>query len=84
MSLHPKSPLHQLASNQLDFLRGVLVIIRQTYLEWVLIGIVVQIDESIVEEESRVALLPIRVVHLFPSFHVFQGLYDEAFNLVRI
>ena len=58
VDLHAECALHLLIQD-LGFLSGKLVILSHLDDERILVGIVVQIDEAIVEQESRITLLPI-------------------------
>ena len=61
-----------------------LVIVGHLDSEGILVGIVVQVDEAIVEKEARVALFAVRVVDLFTALDVFQSFDDEALSVVRV
>ena len=56
--MHAECALHLLIQD-LGFLSGKLVILSHLDDERILVGIVVQIDEAIVEQESRITLLSI-------------------------
>lgn len=68
----------------LDF--GLLVLIIQivVHLQRNFVGVVVQIDEAVVQEKARIALLAVRVVDLLSALDVLDGLDDEAVVLVRV
>ena len=61
-----------------------LVVILHLDSEGVLIGIVVKIDEAVVQKESRVALLTVRVVNLLTTLDVLEGLNDETLAVVSV
>ncbi len=48
------------------------------------IGIIVQIDEAVIEEETTVAFLSIAVIHLLTSLDVVQCLNNETSTVVCI
>ena len=52
------------------------------HFKWVLVGIVFKIDEPIIQQESRVTLLPIRVIYLVSTLNILKGLDDKATSLV--
>ena len=68
----------------LGLLSGKLVILSHLNDERIFVGIVVQIDEAIVEQESRVTLLSVRVVDLLASLDVFKGFDDETLAFVSV
>ena len=68
----------------LGLLSGKLVILSHLDDERILVGVVVQINEAIVEQESRVTLLSVRVVDLLAALDVFEGLNDETLALVCV
>jgi hypothetical protein len=47
-----------------------LIIFIVGYFDRNLIGIIVEIDKAIVQEEPAVALLPIAIIHLLPTLDV--------------
>ena len=51
-------------------------------LEWHLIGVIVSDDKSVIEEESRVAFLPVGIKDLLIPAHVMERLDHETFLLV--
>ena len=62
----------------------VLISFRVVDLDGDLIGVIVPDDEPVVEEETGVALLPIRVEDLFVTRDVMDGLDDEASLLICV
>jgi hypothetical protein len=52
--------------------------------DWHFIGIVVQIDEAVIEEETTVAFLTIAVVNLLTSLDVIQGLNNKSSTVICV
>ena len=69
-------------AHEFELLLAVLFVFIDLDAHLVLIGIVIHIDEPIVEQESRIALLPIRVEHLLTSLDVLQALNDKPLTLI--
>jgi len=49
-----------------------------------LIGVIVQVNEAVVQEESAVALLAIAIIDLFSTLDVLNGFNDEPFFFIGI
>ena len=49
-----------------------------------LVGIVVHVDEAIVQQEASVALFPVAIVNLLASLDVVGRLDDETFTFVAV
>ena len=62
----------------------VLVIFIIVYFEWKFISVMVQIDETIVQEESMIALFAIWVIHLVTSLNIFRCLNNKASSIISI
>ena len=82
--MNTESSLHELGAQDFSLLIGKLVILVHFDGEWVLVGIIVQVNETIVEKETSVALLAIRVKDLFSTFDVFKSLNDETLTVVGV
>ena len=76
--------LNHLTTHKFHLLRSKHVIFSHPDWEWVLVCIVIQVDEAVVEEEPRVAFLPIRVVHLIASLDIFESLNDKALPIICV
>ncbi len=61
-----------------------LIVIVHLDREWILIGIIVQIDEAIVQKEARVALLAIRVIDLLSTWNVLKSLNYETLSVICV
>mmetsp|Transcript_14414 Transcript_14414/g.14026 ORF Transcript_14414/g.14026 Transcript_14414/m.14026 type:complete len:236 (-) Transcript_14414:738-1445(-) len=70
--------------NHLLLQLNVLVILLIVYFEGELVGVIVQVDEAVIEEEPVVAFLPITIIDLLTSFDVFHGLDDEALSVIGV
>ena len=83
VGLHLESPRHGLIAQHLTLLisEGSLI---ELYHHGELVSIIVQINEPIIEQKARVALLPVRVVNLITPSDVLNCLNNEASPLVRI
>ena len=53
-------------------------------LNGVLIGIIVEVNEAVVEEESAVAFLAVAIVDLVTSLDVIEGIDDEAAFVIGV
>jgi hypothetical protein len=53
-------------------------------LNGVLIGIIVEVNEAVVEEETAVALLAVAIVDLVTSLDVIEGIDDEATFVIGV
>jgi hypothetical protein len=62
--------------------KGVLGVQVDDY--WELVGVVVQVDKAVVEEEARVAFFAIGVVDLLAPLDVVSCFDDEAFTLITV
>jgi hypothetical protein len=65
-----------------DIVSGILFVHENDY--WNFISIVVEIDETIVQEEARVALLAIAIIDLIASLNVITCLNDKSLSLVAV
>ena len=72
VSLHSESSLNRAKPQHLSFLRSILVIFINHYLKGVLVGIVIEIDESVIQKEPRVTFLTVGVINLVSSFDILQ------------
>lgn len=70
--------------NQLHFDIISRILLVQVNYQRYLIGIVVQVDETIVQEETRVALFAVTVVYLLSSGDVVTSLNDEGASLIAV
>ena len=52
--------------------------------QWKLVGVIVEIDKSIVQQESCVTFLAVRVVHLLSSFDVICCFDDEPLSFITV
>jgi uncharacterized membrane protein YuzA (DUF378 family) len=66
----------------LDLLKSVILIIGD--FNWHFIGIVVQVYETIVQEESAVTLFAIAIIDLLSTLNVFHSFYDEPLLFISI
>ena len=66
----------------LDLLHLVIKVVVDLY--GVLVGIIFQVYEAIVEEESAVALLAVAIVDLVSSLDIIEGIDDEAAFVVGV
>ena len=66
----------------LDLLHLVIKVVVDLY--GVLVGIIFQVYEAIVEEESAVALLAVAIVDLVSSLDVIEGIDNEAAFVVGV
>lgn len=57
--------------------------IERTF-EWVLISIVIEIDEPVIQQESGITLFPVRIIDLFATLNVVERLNNEPFTFVAI
>lgn len=53
-------------------------------LDWYFIGVIVQVNEAVVQEESAVAFLAIAIIDLFSTLDVFDGFNDEPFLFISV
>ena len=82
--LHAEGLLDGLRVEDFALLRSEHVVVGHFHRERVLVSVVVQVDEPVIQQEARVAFLPVRVVHLLATFDVFEGLDDEALAVVGV
>jgi hypothetical protein len=66
----------------LDLLHLVIKVVVD--LNGVLIGIIVEVNEAVVEEESAVAFLAVAIVDLVTSLDVIEGIDDEAAFVIGV
>jgi hypothetical protein len=66
----------------LDLLHLVIKVVVD--LNGVLIGIIVEVNEAVVEEESAVAFLAVAIVDLVASLDVIEGIDDEAAFVIGV
>ena len=66
----------------LDLLHLVIKVVED--LNWVLVGIIVEVNEAVVEEETAVALLAVAIVDLVTSLDVIEGIDDEAAFVIGV
>ena len=69
---------------ELKLLYGELVMLIHLDCKRVLVGIVVQVDEAVVEKEARVALFAIGVINLFATLDILESLDDETLTFVSV
>ena len=62
----------------------ILVVGVEVDLEGELIGIVIQIDEAVVQEKPVIAFLSIAIVYLLPSLDILHALYNKSPVFVRV
>lgn len=84
VDLDAEDALHYLLAKHLHLLLSELVVVCHFDCEWVLVSIVIQVDEAIVEKKARVALLAVRVVHLLAALNILQSLNDEALTVIGV
>ena len=84
VNLNSECLFDTLGVENFKFLLCIHVIVGHLDSEWILVRVVVQIDEAIVEKEARVALLTVRVVDLLATLDILQSLNDEALPFVRV
>ena len=82
--LDAEGALNDCNVKDLLFLLGVRCILHHLYREGILIRIVIQVDEAVVEEEARVALLTVGVVYLLTALDVFKRFNDEALAVISV
>ena len=82
--LHSKGALDEIRAEHLHLLLSKLIVIRHLYRQWILVRIVVQINESVVQEESRVALLAVGVIDLLTTRNVFESLNNETSSVICV
>lgn len=70
--------------HHVHLLLQVLVVLLQAHRVWVLVRIVVQVDEAVVQKEARVALLPVRVKDLFATLDILACFNDKACSIIRV
>lgn len=61
-----------------------LIVLVVVHLDGYFIGIVIQVDEAVVQEEATVAFLAVAIVDLISSLDVINGLNDETSLLVCV
>lgn len=66
----------------LDLFQGIIFVVKDA--DGDLVGIIVEIDEAIVQEEATVALLSIAVVDLLTALDVIERFNDEASPVVSV
>ena len=84
VSLNAEIALHNGCVENFHLLRGELIVFIHLDCEWVLVGVVVEVDEAVVEEEASVALFTVRIVNLFSTLDLFKCLNDEALTVICI
>ncbi len=84
VSLYAEVSLNDSRVKDFHLLLSELIVIVHLYSERVLIRIVIQVDEAVVEKETRVALFAIRVIDLITSWDVFKGLNDETCAIICV
>ena len=73
-----------LSGENLHLLLSVDVILCHFDHEGIFIGVIVQVDEAIVEKESRIALFAVGVIDLIATFDVFKRLNDETLPVISV
>lgn len=84
VGLDAECPLHELAAQDFSLLCGKLIIFSHLDSEGVLVCIVVQVNETIVEKETGVALLAVRVIDLFSTLDVLKSFDDKALTVISV
>ena len=56
----------------------------ELYIQRIFVGIVIEIDKAVVEQETRVAFFPIRVKDLVTTLYIFESFYDKAFSIISV
>jgi len=84
VGLHAESSLDNGRVKDLLLLLGVRLIFSHLDREGILVRIIVQVDEAIVKQETRIAFLAVGVVDLLTALNVLQCLDDEALAFIRV
>lgn len=84
VGLHAESSLDNGRVKDLLLLLGVRLIFSHFDREGILVRIIVQVDEAIVKQETRIAFLAVGVVDLLTALNVLQCLDDEALAFIRV
>ena len=71
VGLNTEGALDESRIENLHLLLSIKGVLIHLHSEGVLISIIIEIDESVIEQEARIALLAVRVIYLLTTFNVF-------------
>lgn len=72
------------AAKHLGLLQSKLVVFSYRDDEWEFVCVIVQVNETIVEQESLIALLAVGIINLIASLNVFQCFNNETLSVVSV
>ena len=84
IDLDTEVPLNDVSVEDFTLLLGINIVRRHSDREWIFVSIIVKINEPVIKEEPRVALLSVRVIDLLSALDVLQGLDDEATAIISV